>query len=171
MVTLPKLIEPGVTPRVPLVVVAVPLRGTATDASVAFEAMVRLAVLVPGLVGEYVTDKLALAPAARDKGKASPVKVKLLPVTVAAEIVRLAVPVFDKVSACVWLLPTATLPKLMDPGLTPRVPLVAVAVPLSETITDGSDAFDAMARLAVFVPELVGENLTDRFAVEPAARE
>jgi len=171
MVTLPKLMEPGVTPRVPLVVAAVPLRGTATEASVAFEAMVRLAVLVPGLVGEYVTDKLALAPAAKDKGKASPLKVKLLPVMVAAEIVRPAVPVFDRVSACIWLLPTATLPKLMEPGVTARVPLVAFAVPLSETVTDGSAAFDAMARLAVFVPELVGENLTCRFAVEPAARE
>jgi hypothetical protein len=64
-----------------------------------------------------------------------------------------------------------TLPKFMEPGATPSVPLVFVAVPLSETITDGSAAFDAIARLAVSVPELVGENVTDMAALEPAGSE
>jgi hypothetical protein len=63
-----------------------------------------------------------------------------------------------------------TLPKLMEPGATPNVPLVVVAVPLSETATDGSDAFDAIARLALSVPELVGENFTVRFALEFAGK-
>jgi hypothetical protein len=64
-----------------------------------------------------------------------------------------------------------TLPKLMEPGVTPSVPLVVVAVPLSETATDGLAAFEVIARLAVFVPELVGENVTVRSVLEPAAKE
>ena len=59
----------------------------------------------------------------------------------------------------------------MEPGVTPSVPLVVVAAPLSETPTDGSDAFEAIARLAVSVPELVGEKTIVRFALEPAAKE
>ena len=64
-----------------------------------------------------------------------------------------------------------TLLKFIEPGVTPSVPLVAVAVPLSETATDGSEAFEAIERLAVSVPELVGENFTARLALEPAAKE
>jgi hypothetical protein len=59
----------------------------------------------------------------------------------------------------------------MEPGVTPSVPLVVVAVPLSETATDGSDALEVMARLAMSVPELVGENFIVRFVLEPAANE
>ena len=51
------------------------------------------------------------------------------------------------------------------------MPLVVVAVPLRATATDGSDAFEVIARLAVSVPDLVGENVTDRVALEPAGRE
>jgi len=72
---------------------------------------------------------------------------------------------------CVWVLPIVTLPKLMEPGVTPMVPLVVVPLPVRETVTDESDAFDAMARLALFVPELVGENVSERFALAPEARE
>lgn len=63
-----------------------------------------------------------------------------------------------------------TLPKLMEPGLRASVPLGVVAVPLRATVTDGFAAFDAMARLAEFAPVLVGENVTDRFALALAAK-
>jgi len=42
--------------------------------------------------------------------------VKPLPVTPALEIVRLVPPVFDRVSALVWLLPMAMLPKFRLEG-------------------------------------------------------
>ena len=64
-----------------------------------------------------------------------------------------------------------TLPKLMEPGVIPNVPLVELAEPLSATAMDGSDAFELIARLAVSVPALVGEKVTVRFALEPAAKE
>ncbi len=111
MVMLPKFIAPGVTPSVPVVVVALPLKATATDESVAFDPMARLAVSVPEVVGEKVTDRFALTPGAREKGSVGPATVKLLPVTLADEIVRLDPPVFETVSAWLWLLPTETFPK------------------------------------------------------------
>ena len=63
------------------------------------------------------------------------------------------------------------MPNFMEPGATLSMPLVVVAVPLRATATDGSDAFEVIARLAVSVPDLVGENVTDRVALEPAGRE
>ncbi len=77
-----------------------------------------------------------------------------LPVIVAADIVRLEPPVFDRLSASVLLLPTVRLPKFMELGVTLTVPIVAA--PLSGTVTDGFDAFDAMTRLALLVPAPVG---------------
>jgi hypothetical protein len=59
----------------------------------------------------------------------------------------------------------------MEPGVTPMVPLVVVPLPVRETVTDESAEFDAMARLALFVPELVGENVSERFALAPAPKE
>ena len=44
-----------------------------------------------------------------------------LPLTVAAEMVRLDPPEFDRVSACVWLLPSRTFPRFMLEG-APRTP-------------------------------------------------
>ncbi len=93
------------------------------------------------------------------------------PVVAADEIVRLDPPVFERVKACVLLLPTAMLPKSMEAGATARVPEGSVPVPLRETVTDGFDAVDAMTRLALFVPALVGEKVTYRLALAPAARE
>ena len=49
-----------------------------------------------------------------------------LPLTVAAEMVRLDPPEFVRVSACVWLLPTGTLPRFMLEGAL-RKPGVDVA--------------------------------------------
>jgi len=91
--------EPGVILSVPLVVVAVPLRETVTAGSDAFDAMARLAALVPELVGANVTARFVLVPAAREYGSGSPLIVKPLPVTLAAEIVRFDPPVFEMVSA------------------------------------------------------------------------
>ena len=64
-VTVPKLIETGVSASVPVAVVALPDRATATDGLDASELRVRVAEAVPATVGAKTTDKLALAPAAR----------------------------------------------------------------------------------------------------------
>lgn len=136
IVTLPKLIEPGVTASVPFVVVPMPLRETFTLGSDPFEASVRVALSVPDVLGEKVTDRFALAPAARLEGKLNPRSVKSLPPMVAPESVRLDPPVFVTVSVCVWLLPTGMLPRfILDGALRypgPPVPAperVAVELP------------------------------------------
>ena len=56
--------------------------------------------------GAKVVLNVALCPAARVKGKLSPVTLKPDPVAVACEIVRLDPPELVKVSDCVWLLPS-----------------------------------------------------------------
>lgn len=72
-VMLPKLIAAGATPRVPLVTaVPLPVRAIPTDGFEALEEMLRVALLVPAVVGVNATDKLALAPAAKLYGHAIP---------------------------------------------------------------------------------------------------
>lgn len=116
IVTLPKLMEPGVTPSVPLAVVPLPVRETVTEGSDALEVSVSAAVLVPEVAGEKVTERFALAPEDKLYGRDNPLTLYPLPATFVAEIVRLAVPVFETVRDCVWLLPTATLPRFMLEG-------------------------------------------------------
>ena len=70
---------------------------------------------------------------------------------------------------CVWVVPIVTLPKFMEPGLTPRVPFVVVPEPVSETETVGSEASEVIVRVPVLVPEAAGENVTDKLALAPAA--
>ena len=63
-----------------------------------------------------------------------------------------------------------TLPKLMDPGVTPRVPVVVVPLPVRETLTKELEAFELRERVALSVPAAVGEKTTDRLALLPGAR-
>jgi len=69
-----------------------------------------------------------------------------------------------------WLLPTVMVPKLMDPGVTPKAPVEVVAVAEREMATEESDAFELRLRVALSVPAVVGANFTDKFAVLPAAK-
>jgi len=68
-----------------------------------------------------------------------------------------------------WLLPMVMEPKLMDPGVTPKVPGEVVAVPEREMATEESDALELKVRVALSVPAVVGANCTDKFALLPAA--
>ena len=117
MVTLPKLIEPGVTPSVPLVTdVPLPVRATATEGSEASEATYKVALTVPDVAGVNDTDKFALLPAAKVYGKFIPLARYPTPLTVAPEMLRLLPPVLETVSVFVTVLPTFTLPRFMVDG-------------------------------------------------------
>ena len=71
----------------------------------------------------------------------------------------------------VCVVPTVMLPKLIAAGATPRVPLLTVApLPVSATATDGLEALEAILRVALIVPDVVGVNATDKFALAPAAK-
>ena len=93
-----------------------PESATPTDGSDALEFRVRVPTVVPATVGENTTDKLALAPAGRVYGKVKPCTVKLLPLILADEMLRLDPPVLLRARLCVWLPPTRTLPRLKPEG-------------------------------------------------------
>ena len=69
-------------------------------------------------VGVKFTEKLEEAPEASVNGIARPDRVNVVPGKEAAETVRLAVPVFLIVKACVLVAPTETLLKLTLEGVT-----------------------------------------------------
>lgn len=50
------------------------------------------------------------------------------------------------------------------------VPVVVVALPARDTETEGSDAFEVRASVAVLVPPVVGAKVTERLALTPAGR-
>ena len=70
--TLPKFIALGATLRVPLELVPLPVSAMDTDGSDALEASVRIALLVPVVVGVNTTDNPALAHAGRVYGQLKP---------------------------------------------------------------------------------------------------
>ncbi len=71
-----------------------------------FEVMLTLPLAAPLAVGEKSTDNDALWPAAKATGKVSPLKLKPVPLALAAEMVRVDPPVLVSVSERVVLLPS-----------------------------------------------------------------
>ncbi len=78
----------------------------------ALEVKTKLPLTLPTDCGAKTTDKVALWPPASVRGKVKPLSVKLLPVRVAWETVRLEPPELVRTVDCVWRLPTGTLAKL-----------------------------------------------------------
>lgn len=147
-----------------------PERATETEVSDALELSTRVAFADPATVGEKVTERLALLPAANVYGKESPLTLKPVPLMLAAEIVRLEAPVFDRVRDCVWVLPTVTLPRFILEGAL-RYPGVGfVPEPERVTPTEASDAFEVSARVAPAEPAVVGAKRTDKVVLIPAAK-
>ena len=95
--TLPKLRLVGFALRVPAAV-AVPERETVKVGLDALLVMVRLPVGVPAVVGANTTLKDLLAPAAKVRGKVSPLTLNPAPVAVTCEMVTLEPPLFVTVS-------------------------------------------------------------------------
>jgi hypothetical protein len=77
----------------------------------AVEVMLTAPLAAPLVVGEKSTVKGVLWPAFNVMGKASPLTLNPLPLSVTAEIVRLDPPELVRVPVIVWELPTGTLPK------------------------------------------------------------
>ena len=92
------------------------MRETVTEGFDALDMSESVALIVPTVVGEKITERFAEAPAFNVKGNVSPLIVKPLPFTVAEEMVRLDAPVFERVIGRVWLLPTITVPRFMLEG-------------------------------------------------------
>jgi hypothetical protein len=123
---------------------------------------------VPETVGLNVTVKGTLCPAAMVRGNVTPLSVKAELLDVAEEIAALP-PLALMLPFWLWLFPMVIDPKLIDAGEIPIVEVEVVAVPVSVTATEGSDALELIMRVAVSVPATVGANFTDRVALAPAA--
>jgi hypothetical protein len=105
----------------------------------------------PAAVGPNFTPNVVSCPGAKVSGRLNPVTLKPAPVTVACEIVRLAPPEFCKVSVCVALLPTTTVPKMKLLGLVDNTP-VTIPVPASGTFRTLPVPVFVSARLPVRLP-------------------
>jgi hypothetical protein len=91
-------------------------------------------------------------------GRVSPLRLNPAPVTVACEIVRLAVPELVKVTLCEAVVPTRTLPKAMLVGVTVRP--AWTPVPLSVMVAGELVALLTTETLPVTLPATVGANTT-----------
>jgi hypothetical protein len=114
----PKLKLVGLSDNVKLDVVPLPLTGTTRGESVALLTIVRPPLEFPAVVGANFTVKFDVADAASVMGRDIPLRVNPDPVSVPCEIVRLALPVFLSCTACEFVVPVVTLPKLIVDGVT-----------------------------------------------------
>ena len=112
----PKLREVGLAFNCPTGFTPVPVRETASGEFEALLATDSVPVVLPAAVGANFTVNVALWPAARVAGRVGPETVRPLPVTVALEMLTLALAAVT-VTVCEALLPTLTDPKLREVGL------------------------------------------------------
>jgi hypothetical protein len=147
---------PGVTP--------VPESGILKLESEAVEVMLTLPVAAPLVVGEKRTVNEVLWPAVNVKGKVSPLKLNLVPLAVAAEIVRFDPPVLVRVPDKFALLPTCTLPKARLVGFAVSVPGVT-PVPENGMLKLESEAVEVMLTLPLELPGDLGANVTEKAAL------
>jgi hypothetical protein len=121
------------------------------------------------VVGAKVTVKGTLCPAAIVTGKASPLTVNWELPELADERVTLP-PVAVRLPVWGLVVPTVTVPKLIETGVSASVPVAVVALPDRATATEGLDASELRVRVAEAVPATVGAKTTDKLALAPAAR-
>jgi hypothetical protein len=136
-----------------------------------FEASLRklrVAAAAPDAEGVNVAVNDLVAPAASVNGNVMPLTENSELVVLIDDTVTLA-PVADSVPLWLWLSPTTTLPKLMDPGLTANWPGIA-PVPERFTVRDGLDPFDTIATEPAAAPPACGVNVTLKLKVCPGLR-
>lgn len=122
--------------------------------------------------GVNVSVTCLLPPAAIAAGSVSPVTLKPDPAGFAAETVTEPVPVFDRVTVCVALVPTTTFPKETVAGAAlSRKVGAAVAVPDNVTTGGVFGALLVTVSDPLKVPVAVGANLMLRLALWPAGIE
>ena len=127
---------------------AVPVTAIARFGFVAVETIHKPPLSVPVAVGAKVRSKLALCPAARPRGNASPLIVNPAPVKLAWEMVALELPEFVRVTVCFCELPTVTLPNDTLAGTAASWP-AAVPSPETDNATLVAEVFLGPAEFAV----------------------
>ena len=124
-----------------------------------FEVIVTLPLAEPAALGAKVTLNDVLCPAFSVSGNDRPLRLKPVPLALAAEIVRLVPPLFVSVSARLEVLPTCTLPKARLLGFGVSVPCVTPA-PESGMFRFGLPPLDVIFTLPLAAPVALGENRT-----------
>ena len=131
-------------------VVPEPLADCAMEPLEALLANVILAEAAPDVVGENVTENDRLYPVGIVTGNVVPVTENSASLEVPLETVTgpfVAVSVADRL----WLVPSTTLPKFTVAGDTANCP-GALPVPVSATVSVGSEALELTTRLPVALP-------------------
>ena len=119
-----------------------------------------LPVTLPVAVGAKSTLKEVLLSTPRVRGSESPLTLNSDPVTLAAEIVRLAEPVFFKTTGRALVVPTVTFPKLTLAGVTERNPTPGtVPFPESPIAVGELEAVLTSEMLPVTLPVVLGVKL------------
>jgi hypothetical protein len=135
-----------------------PLTDSPTGEFVALLAKEMLADAVPEACGVNLTLKVAVLPAAKVKGKVSPLTENSEP-TIPADDTVTGAEVAESVAVWVCVVPTTTLPKLMLDGFTASDPGV-VPVPLSGMESVGLEALELSERVPLELPPAVGSKVT-----------
>jgi hypothetical protein len=154
----PKLTAPGVTLIAGVdVVTPVPVRLTVNGEGLALLTIEMLPEAVPVAAGWNVTVKLVLPPAATVTGAVNPAMLKPVPLTVACEIARSALPVFESFTVWVADVLTVRLPKLIAVGAAVMAGVDSVTpVPVRLTVTGAVVALLLIEMLAEAVPVVMG---------------
>ena len=154
----PKLTAPGVTLIAGVdVATPVPVRPTVSGEGLALLVIVTLPAAAPVAAGWNVTVKLVLAPAATVTGAVSPAMLKPVPLSVACEIARSALPVFESFTVWVADVLTVRLPKLIAVGAAVMAGVDSVTpVPVRLTVTGAVVALLLIEMLAEAVPVVMG---------------
>ena len=148
--------------------VPTPVTGTVMFASLAELTTAMLPFAVPAVVGANCAVKVVLCPAAIVAGSEMPVTLNAAPVAVTEFTVTLALPVFCRVTVCVPLLVTVTLPKFTLPGFAVNVEVADVALPCIVITCGEPGALSVKVIVPVAAPAVVGAKLTLKEIVWPA---
>lgn len=146
--------------------VPVPLNAIVVGEFGALLTIEMLPLALPAEVGANFALNVVLSPAPNARGVFNPLMLRPVPVTVALDIVMLAVPEFVNVIDCVPLLPTATDPKFTLEGLAATWPCIPVPVNAIDAGEPG--ALLTIEMLPVAAPELVGVKIAENEALLPA---
>jgi len=121
---------------------------------------------LPPDVGANCAVNEVLWPAVKVFGVANPVMLNPVPVAVAWEIVKVAEPLFVRVTVCEPVLPAVTEPNVTTAGLAPSCP--CTPVPVIETAAGEPCALLTIAMPPVALPAEVGANVAVNEALDPA---
>ena len=136
-----------------------PLRGICAGEFGALLAMISEPVTLPVAAGAKLTVKVLILPGLMLKGRVTTLRPEPVPVAVAWEMVRVAVPVLERVTAWVLVVPTATFPKLTLVGAGESA--ACTPKPLRAKVIGEFDASDTT--------ETVAEELPEDFGAKPSA--